>query len=170
MSANPSMSLYSEGDEIEFSCLAQGGPFNEYEWRLNDDIILNQTKPLLSLVNITGSEDGGVYTCIASNEAGGDEESFTVNISPVITLNPAPIDVDVLVIAMLECAASGFPEPTYQWFKVGGEISANVTGEDTSILTFNKTFYGDEGDYFCQATSGNITVNSSVATLTRKSI
>ena len=168
VSADPSMTLYSEGDDITLNCSAQGGPFNEYQWTLNDEIIANETGPVLDLVTIAGSDDGGVYTCTVSNEAGGDEDSFTVNVSPVINLNPASIDLDVRVIGFLECAASGFPEPTYQWFKVGGEISENVTGEDTSLLIFNRTYYGDEGNYFCQVTSGDVIINSSIATLTRK--
>ena len=168
VSADPSTALYSEGDDIILNCSAQGGPSNEYQWTLNDEIIANETGPVLNLVNITGNDDGGVYICTVSNEAGGDEDSFTVNVSPVISLNPASIDLDVLVIGFLECAASGFPEPTYQWFKVGGEISANVTGEDTSLLIFNRTYYGDEGNYFCMVTSGDVIINSSIATLTRK--
>ena len=165
VSADPSQSLYVDGDDVSLSCSAEGGPSNEFQWTLNDVNLTNETGSSLELTNITADSNGGVYTCIVSNEAGIDEDSFTVNVSPVITLQPAPVFVDILVIAMLECNASGFPRPTYQWFKVGGELSANVTGENTSQLTFNSVYYGDEGDYFCQVTSGDITINSSTAAL-----
>ena len=165
MSADPSQSLYVDGDDVSLSCSAEGGPSNEFQWTLNDVNLTNETGSSLELTNITADSNGGVYTCIVSNEAGIDEDSFTVNVSPLITLQPAPVFVDILVIAMLECNASGFPRPTYQWFKVGGELSANVTGENTSQLTFIFVYYGDEGDYFCQVTSGDITINSSTAAL-----
>ena len=143
---------------------------NEFQWTLNNENLTNETGPVLDLSDITADSHGGVYTCTVSNEAGSDEDSFTVNVSPIFTQQPVLIVVEVLIQIELECRASGFPEPTYQWFKVGGELSGNVTGDNTSRLRFNPVYYGDEGDYFCQVTSGNITINSSTATLAGRAI
>ena len=153
---------------MSLTCTAQGGPSKEIQWRLNGMDLENETSSSLEISSIEASSDGGVYTCVVSNEAGTGEDSFTVNVSPVFTLQPVLVVVDILLRISLECIATGFPEPTYQWFKVGGELSANVTGDNTSLLMFNPVYYGDEGDYFCQATSGD-SINSSTATLAGKS-
>jgi hypothetical protein len=163
--AEPSQQLYTEGDSIFFNCSAQGGPGNEFQWQLNGVNLTTETSPVLDRPNIMADSDGGVYTCVVGNDAGSDEDSFTVNVSPVITLQPGNISTQVTEVRSLECNATGFPAPTYQWFKVGGDFGETVSGDNTSVLRFNTVNYGDEGDYFCQVTSGNATINSSVATL-----
>jgi len=67
---------------------------------------------------------------------------------------------------MLACEAEAFPEPQYQWMRVGGMFSENVAGVDSSLLVFNPVIFGDEGDYYCSATSNRVTVTSDNATLT----
>ena len=169
ISADPLMFLYNEGDNISLFCSAEGGPSNEIQWRLNNETLASED--FLDLINITGNDDGGVYTCVVSNEAGSDEDMFTVNVSPVITQQPLSEAVPISVSISFVCEASGFPEPTYQWFKLGEELGGeNVTGIDTSNLTFISTNFGDEGYYFCQVTSGDVVINSSLATLSSKSV
>ena len=137
-----------------------------FQWLQNDVTLTNETDTFL---NITASvEGGGVYTCVVSNAAGSGSDSATVNVSPTFTVEPIGFGTEVSVNHMLECNATGFPPPTYQWFKVGGNFSENVTGENTSILSFNPVYYGDEGDYYCQVMSGNSTIDSNIATVAGK--
>ena len=140
------------------------------QWQLNNVNLTNETDNVLNVSDITADIDGGVYTCVVMNAAGADEDSITVNISPVITQQPVDVFTEVDIVLSLECRATGFPIPTYQWFRVDGNtLGGNVTGDMTSLLMFDRVAYGDEGDYFCQVTSGNITINSSTATLASKS-
>ena len=127
--------------------------------------LTSETNSILNRSNITASSDGGVYTCVVSNDAGSDMDNATVNIFPIITRNPISFGREVSVNHTFECNATGFLLPTYQWFKLGGNFSDGVSGENTSVLSFNPVQYGDEGDYYCQVTSGNNTINSTIATL-----
>lgn len=167
---DPSEAVYDKGDNVLLTCSALGGPSNTFEWQLNYLTLIGETESVLNRSDITATEDGGVYSCVVSNDAGSDMDTATVNISPVITHSPQSFIVSEPQLGRrdLFCFATGFPEPTFQWFKIGGNLSANVSGENTSILIFNPVQYGDEGDYYCQVTSGNITINSTIAELASK--
>ena len=169
MSISPFNNVYEEGDNISLTCSAEGGPSNMLQWQLNNVNLTSETENVLNVSGITADVDGGVYTCVVTNAAGADRSSVTVNISPVITQQPVDVSAEVNDILSLECRATGFPIPTYQWFRVDGNIGRNVTGDMTSLLLFDPVVYGDEGDYYCQVTSGNITINSTTATLASKS-
>ena len=166
MTANPDQGLYSTSDNIILTCSAQGGPSNMFQWQNNDVNLTNETSEIL---NITGSDGGGVYTCVVSNDAGRDMDNFTVNIIPEFIQPLIGYNAEVDTYRTLECNVTAFPAPTYQWYKVGGELGVNVSGENTAVLRFDPVQYGDEGDYYCQATSGSITITSDNATLTSKS-
>ena len=166
MTANPDQGLYSTSDNIILTCSAQGGPSNMFQWQNNDVNLTNETSEIL---NITGSDGGGVYTCVVSNDAGRDMDNFTVNIIPEFIQPLIGYNAEVDTYRTLECNVTAFPAPTYQWYKVGGELGVNVSGENTAVLRFDPVQYGDEGDYYCQATSGNNTITSDNATLTSKS-
>ena len=165
VSIAPSGSLYDMGDNISLTCSALGGPDNTFQWQLNDVDLNGENDTVVDRYGITADADGGVYTCVVVNAAGNDRDSTTVNVRPVITQQPVNVTAEVESFYILECRATGFPTPTYEWFKVGGNISENVTGEDTSDLEFNSVNYGDEGDYYCQVTSGDIILISDTATL-----
>ena len=164
----PTQSVYTEGDDLLLTCSALGGPANTFQWQLNDANLTIETGAVLNRTDIRAGSDGGVYTCVVSNDAGNDSDNATVNILPVITQQPISVGVEISQIRSLECNATGFPPPTFQWFKLGGNLSGTVSGENTSVLSFNPVQYGDEGDYLCQVTSGNYTINSTSATLAGK--
>ena len=168
---DPSKVVYDEGDDLLLTCSALGGPSNTIQWQRNNTILINETESVLNRSDITATGDGGVYSCVVTNDAGSDMDTATVNVSPIITQSPQDIIVSnpqLMEIRNLLCLATGFPEPTFQWFKIGGNLSENVTGETTSTLIFNLVQYGDEGDYYCQVTSNNITINSTIAELASK--
>ena len=168
MDIEPSQSVYTEGDDLVLTCSALGGPANTFRWQLNDVNLTNETGAVLNRSDITASSDGGMYTCVVTNEAGNDTDSATVNVLPIITQQPISIGVEVSQYRNLECNATGSPPPTFLWFKLEGNLSETVSGENTSVLSFNPVQYGDEGDYLCQATSGNNAINSTSATLASK--
>ena len=67
----------------------------------------------------------------------------------------------------LLCEAEAFPEPTYEWFLSGGSFGGNILpNQEGTLLVFSPVLFGDQGDYYCTATSSNITVQSENATVT----
>ena len=171
MSVTPVGMVYDEGDNVTFSCSAEGGPQNTLQW-LKDGkdfgSIICGSENNLTLTSIT-IDDGAVYTCEASNAAGTGSASVSLNISPVIVLHPVNIGVFNGTNASFMCEATAFPEPTYVWITVGGELPESALGVNSSTLMLNPAVFGDQGEYYCSATSNGITVSSNTTTLTSQS-
>ena len=70
-------STYSQGEQLQLSCLSEGGPELEYTWSFSDDIIDNAYTSMITIANLT-THNGGDYTCNVSNDAGFDSETITV--------------------------------------------------------------------------------------------
>ena len=68
---------YSQGEQLQLSCSAEGGPELEYTWSFSDDIIDNVYTSMITIANLT-TPNGGDYTCNVSNDAGFDSETITV--------------------------------------------------------------------------------------------
>ena len=64
---------------VTYTCYADGGPGNSYQWiRLRDNEVVSMTQELTSLDN-TDPLDGGDYQCIISNDAGYDAALTSLN-------------------------------------------------------------------------------------------
>ena len=171
MSVTPVGVVYDEGDNVTFSCSAEGGPENTLQWLKDGEdfgSVICGSENNLTLTSIT-IDDGAVYTCEASNAAGTGSASVSLNISPVIVLHPVNIGVSNGTNASFMCEATAFPEPTYVWSRVGGELPESALGVNSSTLTLSPAVFGDQGEYYCNATSNDITVSSNTATLTSQS-
>ena len=164
--------VYEEGDNVTFSCSAEGGPDNSLQW-LKDDVnitsVIDGSENNLTRTSITVSGDGGVYTCVASNAAGTDRARVSLNISPVIVMHPVNIVTTNGTSEAFMCSATAFPNPTYMWNRVGDNLPATAVGADNSTLTLSPAVFGDHGEYYCNATSSGVTVSSDTATLTSQS-
>ena len=66
-----------DGDAVQFNCIAQGGPENEFVWRyLRTEETVSTTQQL----NLTSDESvGGQYQCEVFNLAGNDTSIVTLN-------------------------------------------------------------------------------------------
>ena len=170
----PDNDVFSDGDSVILTCLAEGGPGNRFEWSFNESILQNDTSNILTLSNITAVDNGGQYNCTVTNDAGSDYDDTFVNLYPIITVHP----IDVFAsgyddYVTFSCEASGFPVPTYEWFNDAGYIPYGaVYGQFTPTLHIdiyyvlhydNPSF--EHRDFYCTATSNNITVESERATL-----
>ena len=161
--------IFNRGDNVTLNCSAQGGPGNTYQWQRNGMDLDSETAQTLAISQINAT-DGGEYTCVVSNAAGNDSASTLLNVSPEIVLDPMDVRTSNGTMGMLVCEAEAFPEPQYQWMRVSGTFGDNIAGNDSSMLVFNPVMFGDEGDYYCRATSNGLTVTSDNATLTGLSI
>ena len=163
---SPLNMVFERGQNVTFNCTAQGGPGNTYQWQRNGTNLDNEITQTLAITQISAN-NGDEYTCIVSNVAGSDSASTSLFVYPEITLNPVDImDATNGIVRMLACDAAAFPEPQYEWIRVGGVFGDNVNGINSDMLVFAPVQFGDEGEYFCNATANGRTVQSDTSTLT----
>ena len=149
VAVSPNISISNLGDNVTFTCSAQGGPNNTFQWMKDGEILDNETEGVLVLTDITAS-DGGVYTCVVSNAAGNDSDICTLYVSPYFITEP----VDEILTSFGEsvnfmCEAEGFPTPSISWLNVDTETQV----ANGSILMFGSVAYSDAGRYQCVASS-----------------
>ena len=155
---------YLFGENATLQCTSMGGPGNTYQWLFNDLDIPEGTSGTLTLTSLTAAM-GGEYICLVSNTAGNDTDSTYVFIAPYFTTQPMDIAVHIESSGNLSCVAEAFPYPEYQWERVDGEpIRPDiVTSESTFVIS--SIMLGDEGDFFCNASSGETSISSEHATI-----
>ena len=167
---SPHNAVFNNGDSVNLTCLAEGGPGNTFQWTFNGTAIDTHNDYLVLLINAT--ENGGYYTCTATNAAGSASDSTAVYVYPTITVQPTDTFVTPSTSGVLMCEASAFPYPDYAWEHVEHLYTPFASGWNTSMLPFNIADYivGSEGDYYCKATSNGMTVESERATVFGKSL
>jgi hypothetical protein len=196
-SVNPPVFVTQPGDTNVFASstvvlksLALGDPTIDYRWYFNTNTLLadngtsivGSTSNALTLTNLTIGQSG-TYSCVASNAAGTNLTRFAsllvspTPIPPTITNEPVNVTSIVGDTVSLTVGATGLPAPSFQWkyitnngvsFITNNVAAANVTGTNSSTLTFNGILLGQAGSYFCTITNiaGYQTTNSTVATIT----
>ena len=121
---------------------------------------------VLTISNVNATQHGGVYRCVVSNAAGNDSDNGTLNVRPVITVQPA----ETLLtsngsIEQLQCVADAFPAPEYRWEMIEDGVVIE-TVSNTNILMLDPVMFGDEGSYQCVAVSLGVQVNSTSSLVT----
>ena len=188
VSATPSTQTQSRNGSVTFNCTSEGGPNTTVVWIRGADVSINDTvtpldvqsvvdelnilveDSLLELEYINGT-NGGLYTCIAINEAGHDNSTVTLYVRPEITTQPRNQFVDPGDTVTLTCVADSFPAPTYQWQKMNmsGQFD-NLSGQTATTYTIANVVYEDFGRYRCVVTTAtiNVTINSMDAIIAGK--
>ena len=70
-------------DSVNITCETQGGPGNTYQWLHNTEVLSGETDKVLSLENVTISDEGH-YTCNVTNQGGSDISSTAILISTCV--------------------------------------------------------------------------------------
>ncbi len=162
VSVTPQNTSYHLNDTATFSCTSLGGPNNTYLWLFNGTIQTHS--PTLTLTNIT-AQDGGTYTCVATNNAGSGIDFTDIYVHPYIVRQP---ELNVFTangeFLDLECIVDGFPTPSVMWESLGIVIQESsgsgmeiLRDENDFIITrfndmplqFSPIRFGDEGYYRC---------------------
>ena len=156
---------YNRNNTALLLCTSQGGPGNTYQWQANDTDIQGETMEMLTLNNVDAST-GGLYTCVVTNAAGNDSASTYIFIAPYFTSQPKNEKVTNGSSVTLQCVAEAFPSPSYLWARTDGMPIRGTLLTTTDSFNFDPVMFGDEGDYFCNATSRNEVARSQDATLT----
>ncbi|NWV14212.1 HMCN1 protein, partial [Ptilonorhynchus violaceus] len=134
--ASPATANVIEGQQLTLPCvLLAGNPIPDRRWIKNSVVLV--PNPYVS-VRSDGSlqlervrlQDGGDYTCMASNVAGTSNSTTTVNVYvlPVIQHGQQIFSTIEGIPVTLPCKASGVPKPSIVWSKVIPHLSA-VHGE-----------------------------------------
>ncbi|NWX99119.1 HMCN1 protein, partial [Nothoprocta ornata] len=161
---SPATANVIEGQQLTLPCvLLAGNPIPDRRWIKNNIVLV--PSPYVN-VRSDGSlhlervrlQDGGDYTCMASNVAGTSNRTVTVNVYvlPVIQHGQQIFSTIEGIPVTLPCKASGVPKPSILWSKKGEQILASdmrfSAGSDGSLYIASPG--GEEaGEYVCTATN-----------------
>ncbi|XP_062437683.1 hemicentin-1 [Rhea pennata] len=161
---SPATANVIEGQQLTLPCvLLAGNPIPDRRWIKNSMVLV--PNPYIN-VRSDGSlhlervrlQDGGDYTCMASNVAGTNNKTTTVNVYvlPVIQHGQQIFNTIEGIPVTLPCKASGVPKPSIVWSKKGEQIlPSNMkfsAGSDGSLYVVSPG--GEEtGEYVCTATN-----------------
>ncbi|XP_046742518.1 basement membrane-specific heparan sulfate proteoglycan core protein [Diprion similis] len=167
----PVVALYPEkrqrvlvGGSAMFACRAEKGiPTPDLIWAREDgrpfsSNVEQLSSGVLRFSNVT-LEDGGSFTCSASNAVGSTSiiAVLEINSQPVITITPSnrtPLTVEVGQRVRLTCSATGHPQPTVEWNKGPGYPELPRTLSYDAVHEISSVSFGDEGIYTCTASNG----------------
>lgn len=81
---------FTEGDEVHVTCMASGVPNPTVQWKNNQSPQTYGVIPSLHglygqntadlIIDSVSQSDAGVYTCVATSEAGSDEVSIAIDV------------------------------------------------------------------------------------------
>ena len=108
--------------------------------------------------------NGGLYTCIAINEAGYGNDTVILYVRPAITIHPIDQYAQPGDTVTLTCVADSFPAPTYQWQRMNtttGQFE-DIFGQTSTTYTIADIVHEDFGRYRCVVTTHmiDVTINS----------
>ena len=104
-------------------------------------------------------EDSDLYFCSAVNLLGSVEtKTLLVVVSlPRFTVKPpARAFASPGETLMLNCSASGDPQPVISWKKQGGQLPVGRSQQGNSQLIIRNLQLNDAGNYICVATSAGV--------------
>jgi hypothetical protein len=142
---NPASQTVASGFSVTFTASASGYPTPTVQWQQNTNgttytNIAGATSMTLTLTNVTPSQTGYKYCAVFTNSRGSATTAaatLTVELPPVITMNPANQSVAAGLSATFSAAATGSPTPTVQWqvSTDGGVTFVNIAGATNTTLT-----------------------------------
>lgn len=131
-----------EGESIAFHALAQGETVS-YQWLKNGSIITGETLPVFTINIIAPSDDGDVYSIVASNSGGSvSSDDATLTVLPPIVVE-APIDLTALDISSTTADLVWNDQSNNE---TSFEIQRRIIGEEFAALVTvlaNQTQYSD---------------------------
>ena len=157
MEVTPINNIFNFKDNATFTCSFLGGLNNTIVWRKNGQELVGEEDPQLFITDLSSS-DGGLYTCTVSNAAGSGSDNTSLFVAPYFIEHPNEILSTNGTVENFTCLAEAFPEPTYNWRRTDNRaIRSIIEGKTDPILNFDPIIFGDEGSYYCEGTSINVT-------------
>ena len=125
---------------------------------LNNNPLDNTASPFLSFAQLTPTDSRYLAAINVTTWLNG----WTPALLPNITSQPVNQTVNANQQATFSVAATGIPDPTYQWVKNGTNI---LIGQTSTTLTIPNASGLDIGSYAAIVSNGSGSVTSSVVTL-----
>jgi len=128
ITSHPQSLAVNQGAGATFSITASGSPAPAYQWRKNGVPVSGATGSTYTLVAVQPG-DAADYTCVVSNSAGSatsNPATLVVRTPPQFTVQPLGLTRVRGASFTLSVAASGFPAPSFRWYRDGAEISGAV--------------------------------------------
>ncbi|XP_013862624.1 hemicentin-1 isoform X1 [Austrofundulus limnaeus] len=153
-----------QGSLVTLTCEARGVPPPTLTWMkdgqplsLHRNLLLDGEETRLQLPDVAPSDEG-LYSCVASNQAGSSTKSFnlTVFVPPKISRPGSPEELTIAINSPLEleCSAVGVPPPTLSWLKDGQPLEGTaIIQQDGQFVRISKVQVDDAGLYTCLASS-----------------
>jgi len=159
------------GDDGTFTVSVSGLPTPTVQWLENGTNVVGATDSVLVLTSVRYSQNGFVYSVIASNSAGvaiSSNATLTVIVAPTIAVQPQDLVVTNAQPASFSVlSTNGVPPPTYQWYKDGSPISSEANATATNdTFTIASAQPSDTATYSAVVSNAAGTATSSSATLT----
>lgn len=154
-----------QGDNAPFNASVAGLPIPTLQWRVNGANVSGATSSSLTVANVQYSQNGNVYSLVASNSAGQMTNSATliVLVPPAIVQKPTNLSAVTGSPASFSVGASGVPAVNYQWSRNGVPL-ANAT--NATYLLASVSGADNDARFSVTVTNSVGTVTSSNATLT----
>ena len=167
VAVSPELEIAVIGGTVTFTCSAQGGPDNTYQWQNDGQDLMDETDTTLTVSTISAM-NGGSYSCVVSNAAGNDSATAVLHVEPIIVTQLTDILTRNGTVVNFTCVAESFPAPEYTWEKYNKETNSFDMVSNGSILEFTPAVFGDEGRYHCVASlpGTSRTATSQLAVLT----
>ncbi|GAB6021000.1 Down syndrome cell adhesion molecule-like protein 1, variant 3 [Chamberlinius hualienensis] len=156
------------GFSASISCTANGIPTPSIQWKFNGDEIKNNYKYEIAInyeakgvrselkINRLSIEDGGLYSCVANNNAWTTEHTSRINVYGELGMHKLPTITAVSDGALtLNCPYYGYPVKEIKWRKDNRNLPDNkrqkLHHNGTLIATFIDKI-ADAGLYSCFVT------------------
>ncbi|XP_024944983.1 Down syndrome cell adhesion molecule-like protein Dscam2 isoform X2 [Cephus cinctus] len=156
------------GPPVSLRCSATGSPPPSFTWFLDGESLseinaghryaigqyVDQSGDVISHLNITSAraEDGGLYSCVATNTLATVEHKARLNIyGPPYIRSNEPMRAIAGVDATIACPYSGYPITSVEWSRGGVELPLDMRHRvDTEgYLTIANVDTNDAGIYTC---------------------
>jgi autotransporter-associated beta strand protein len=155
-----------QGNNATFStAVIIANPQPTLQWQTNGVNVAGATTASLTLNNVQyAALNGATVSVIASNAAGivTNSATLTIIVTPVISLQPTNITVNVGDSVSFVSGATGIPTPGLQWYK----DNAGIPGQSSDTLNIGSAQGSDIANYKLIATNAAGSVTSSVVKLT----
>ena len=137
-----------EQDEVTFSVTATGTGTLLYQWyEVTAGLLIGETATTL-VFDATLEDEGEQYYVIVTDDNGSTQSNtvlLTVLPLPVITVEPADIEILDGEVAAFTVTATGTGTITYQWY---GTTEGLLAGETAATISTHVGYYADSGQTY----------------------
>lgn len=153
--------LVAAGTQARLRCIADGIPAPVITWYRSDRMLqtaynVEVTKAGELLIDNVQNLDAGNYKCVATNPAGTDSATVSLEVGspPEIVEPPANVGIEIESNGSLPCSAVGMPPPKMSWRRDDGrplDPSGRLRQQPSGALDITEITIDDEGLYTCVA-------------------